>query len=239
MLGTLPHSPEDGSLDGYCEGYREKVSTVPGKQVAKLGWIVTSEAQLGRFQVVTFASGFTPGTSALCYARNANIAIYEGAKLVALAYTSRSGDLHLGAVETLESGALLVWGDPPGSPIGELHDANGTLRLTGISPDRTFCRHRATVPNVYGKPFNVARKILIANGWRPIRSSEGSERWFAETELVKRGVIEVESCSGTGVGYCKFNYERPTGVLSVITVGGDPDPANDTVVRYEVECRTK
>lgn len=239
-LATLPRSPENGSLDEYCQGYRAKKLTDLGRQVEKLGWIVTSQAQLGRYQVVSFASGFDPGTSALCSARNANIGVFNGSKLVALAYTARSADWRLGVVEPLESGALLVWGgDGEGAPIGELHAENDALRLTAIAPERTFCQGRAVVPNVYGKPLDAARKVLIAHGWRPQRPSESPGETDLAADFAKQGIIEAESCAGTGVGYCEFNYRGPSGVLSMTTVGGEPEPANNTVVRYSVGCPAK
>ena len=230
-LGALPHSPENGSRPEYCAGYRAQKLTAVGTMVAKLGWIVTSEAPLGRYEVVTFASGFTPGTSGMCFARNANIAVFDGASLVALAYSSHSAAFPLGVVEPLESGALLVWTDPPGFPVGELHDGNNGLRLTATAPERTFCNRRAVVPNVYGRPLGAARKILIAHGWRPWRSRE--RLYDRAAQLAKQGIIEAESCSGTGVGYCSFNYGGPAGVLRVITNGEwRPD-----VVSYSVACR--
>jgi hypothetical protein len=233
-LETLPRSPENGSLDAYCEGYRAGKLTALGSQVARLGWIVTSEALLGRYHVVTFASGFTASTSAMCFARNANIGVFDGSELIALAYTARAADTHLGVVEPLESGALLIWSDPPGAPVGELHAEADGFRLTAVARERTFCRGRAVVPNVYDKPIDAARKILIAHGWRPLRPREQPGEWDGATELARRGVIEAEACSGTGVGYCAFKYGGPAGVLGVTTVGED-----NMVVRYGVTCSAR
>jgi len=240
-LGTLPHSPENGLLDDYCTGYRAKKLSAVGRQVAKLGWIVTSEAPLGRYHVITFASGFTPGTSAICFARNANIGVFDGARLVALAYTSHKAGWQLGVAEPQESGTLLIWGgDGPGEPAGELRQENDGLRLTKVAAKRTFCGGRAVVPDVYGKHIDAARKVLIAHGWRPLRPHEKPVDGDAAAELAKRGVIEAETCSGTGVGYCAFEYRNTVGVLGVTTVGGDPEPGGDNfVVDYNVSCRAK
>ncbi|OJA95949.1 hypothetical protein [Burkholderia ubonensis] len=239
-LGALPRSPEHGSLDPYCTRYRAEKTTAIGRQVAQLGWIVTSEAPLGRYRVVTFASGFEPGTSGICMPRNGNLAIFDGTSLIALAYTARKSDWQIGKATPLESGALLVWeGQGVGGPIGELHEENGGFRLTEVAPERTFCHGRAVVPNVYGKPLDVARKILISHGWKPRRPSEKPGELDAAAGLAKRGVIEAETCSGTGVGYCGFSYRGSAGVLGVTTVGGDPEPANNNVVDYDVSCSAK
>ena len=230
-LATLPRSPETGSPDAICPNYRAKTLTDAGKSVVRLGWIVTSDAPLGRYEAVTFVSGFTPGTSGLCFARNANVGIFSGNRLVALAYASRSEDGPLGTVEPLEGGGLLVWTDPPGTPVGELHQTRSGLRLTDVASERTFCSRRAVVPNIYGKPIVAARRVLIAGGWRPQRPSEKPTQFDLANDLAKRGVVEAEACSGTGVGYCAFAYRGPAGVLGVTTAGDD-----NHVVYYEVAC---
>lgn len=238
-LKALPRSPETSAIDPYCRGYEAEKLTATGRQVASLGWIVTSEAPLGRYQVVTFVSGFTPGTSGICFGRNANIGIFEAGKLMALAYSAKSAEGLLGVVEPLESGALLIWGaDGPGPPVGELRDEEGRVRLTAVAKARSYCGRRAVVPNVYGKPLDTARKALIAGGWRPQRPSEAPE-WGSAADLAKAGVIEVEDCSGTGVGYCGFKYRGAVGVLSVITIGGGAEPAGNRVVSYDVDCAAR
>ncbi|MDN7425940.1 PASTA domain-containing protein [Burkholderia sp. AU45388] len=238
-LDTLPHSPENGSLDPFCTRYRAKTTTAAGREVAQRDWIVTSEAPLGRYTVVTFASGFNAGTSAICFARNGNIGVFDGTTLVALGYTARKAGWQLGSADRLESGALLIWGgDGPAPPVGELHERNGELRLTGVAAESTHCNGRAVVPNVYGKPLDAARKILIAHGWQPLRPREKPDAMDGAATLAKHGIIEAEACSGTGVGYCALRYRNAAGVLGVTTVGGEPDrPAANTVIDYQVACR--
>ncbi len=128
----------------------------------------------------------------------------------------------------------MVWTDPPGWPVGELHDDDNGLRLTSIAPERTFCNRQAVVPNVYGKPLNAARKVLIAHGWRPSRPRERPNDLDMAAQLAKQGIVEAESCAGTGVGYYKFNYRSSAGVLTVTTAGEDP-----SVVSYGVACRAQ
>nr|WP_249185212.1 hypothetical protein [Burkholderia cenocepacia] len=238
-LGTLPHSPESGSLDPFCTQYRAKTTTAAGREVAQRNWIVTSEAPLGRYTVVTFASGFNAGTSAICFVRNGNIGVFDGTTLVALGYTARKAGWQLGSVDRMENGALLVWGgNGPGAPVGELHEASGGLRLTRVAAERAFCDGRAVVPNVYAKPLDVARKILIAHGWQPLRPREKPDAMDGAATLAKHGLVEAEACSGTGVGYCALRYRNAAGVLGVTTVGGEPDePSANTVIDYQVGCR--
>jgi hypothetical protein len=238
-LGVLPHSPENGSLDPFCTQYRAKTTTAAGREVAKRDWIVTSEAPFGRYTVVTFASGFKAGTSAICFARNGNVGVFDGTTLVALSYTARKAGWQLGTADRLESGALLIWGgDGPAPPVGELHEENGGLRLTRVAAERTYCQGRAVVPNVYGKPLDVARRILIAHGWQPLRPREKPDAMDGAATLAKHGIVEAEACSGTGMGYCALRYRSAAGVLGVTTAGGEPDkPSENTVIDYQVACR--
>ncbi|RQV16116.1 hypothetical protein DF018_20570 [Burkholderia cenocepacia] len=238
-FGTLPRSPENGSLDPFCTQYRAKTTTAAGREVAQRNWIVTSEAPLGRYTVVTFASGFSAGTSAICFARNGNIGVFDGTTLVALGYTARKANWQLGSADRLESGALLIWGgDGPAPPVGELHEHNGELRLTRVAAESTHCNGHAVVPNVYGKPLDAARKILIAHGWQPLRPREKPDAMDGAATLAKHGIVEAEACSGTGMGYCALRYRNAAGVLGVTTVGGEPDrPSANTVIDYQVACR--
>ena len=246
-MHSLPRSPEKSALDAYCSGYRAAKQSPLARSIEKLGWIVTSEAPLGRFRAVSFASGFNPGTSALCFARNANIAVFEGNALVALAYPKRpyqgpdsnSNPIPLGIVEPLEDGpGLLIWTDPPGVPVGELRVEGESLRLTARAKEHAYCQGRARVPDIYEKGIDTARRMLFARGWKPQRPAEKPGDGDMAREMAKQGLIEAEACSGTGVGFCNWAYRGKAGLLHVTTVGGAPEPANDTVSSYDVECGT-
>ncbi|MDC6126841.1 hypothetical protein PPH41_02325 [Burkholderia gladioli] len=241
-LAVLPPSPEHGAPAEFCAHYREPADALSaaGREVEKLGWFVMSEAPLGRYRAVSFASGFEPGTSAICTPRNANIGIFDGTRLIALAYTARKADWHLGRLTSLETGGLLIGeGQGVGGPVAELHQQDEGLRLTAVAASRSFCQGRARVPNVFDKSIAEARKILIAQGWRPMRARRGDPLHDVAADLARHGVIEVNDCSGTGVGYCGYSYDNAAGMLSVVTVGGDPDPRNDDVVSATVACTEK
>ena len=117
-------------------------------------------------------------------------------------------------------------------PQGLHVDADGTLRLSKIASEDTVCQGRAKVPNVYGMPIDKARKALAAKGWNPVRAkASGDPRQAA---LFKRGVIETDDCSGTGLAYCSYSYASATGKLSLTTMGEDDLPS---VADYSVKCR--
>jgi len=64
-----------------------------------------------------------------------------------------------------------------------------------------------------------ANCYLIANGWRPApeKTPTPEERRFASVALES-----LSACSGTGVGFCRFDYRRDLQRLSVVTVPSEP-----------------
>ena len=90
------------------------------------------------------------------------------------------------------------------------------------------------VPNIHGRPINEARTILQRNGWTPAPPQTRDGNGSRVSGLVRRGVPEVEDCSGTGFGFCAYSYGGAAGTLSVTTAGDDDLPA---VAGYSVRCR--
>ena len=64
-----------------------------------------------------------------------------------------------------------------------------------------------------------ANRHLIANGWRPApkKTPTPEERRLASVVLES-----LFACSGTGVGFCRFDYRRDLQRLSVVTVPSEP-----------------
>lgn len=60
-----------------------------------------------------------------------------------------------------------------------------------------------------------AHHTLLAAGWRPAPDQEPSpdERHWSGVTLKS-----LSSCSGTGEGFCRFDYRRDGQTLSVVTV---------------------
>lgn len=231
-ISYLPRSPENGIDDGVCDGYRAANLTATGRAVEARGWIVTSEASLGRYRVISFASGFDQSTSAICTVRNGNIGVFDGAQIVALAYSPRGSDASLGWVEELDNGGLLVWGGGyPAPPLGELHLERDRPRLRTVAPEQEFCQRTVVVPNVYGMPIGTARVEIIASEWRPLPVDADEAQYSGVERLSERGIVEAHACSGTGMGYCSLRYTSAAGILELTTAG-----EYDRVVSYEVTC---
>ncbi|MCB4377581.1 MULTISPECIES: hypothetical protein [unclassified Synechococcus] len=64
-----------------------------------------------------------------------------------------------------------------------------------------------------------ANRHLIADGWRPApeQMPTPEERRWSSVALKS-----LSACSGTGVGFCRFDYRRDLQRLSVVTVPSKP-----------------
>lgn len=74
-----------------------------------------------------------------------------------------------------------------------------------------------------GMSYAQARKALINAGWQAVELSPNRDRLGAMDYLIQLGYNEVESCSGTGMGFCRFNFTDANGrQLAVVTVNNQP-----------------
>ena len=75
-------------------------------------------------------------------------------------------------------------------------------------------------PQPSARPTTLAAQPhLLAVGWRPAPEKKPTpeERRWASVAL--KG---LSACSGTGVGFCRFDYRRDLQRLSVVTVPSEP-----------------
>lgn len=239
-LADLPRAPARPrrSPEESCSGWAETPRSEATRAVAARGWTVTGEVPLGRYRAISFASTLETGPSGTCYVADGNVGVFDGGRLVALAYGAVPNKI--GRVVTRTGGGVRLHdGDALASPIGDLNlRPDGTLALEPLAKVESVCGGRGSVPNIRGLPIDKARAALIAAGWAPVSSepSQGAEdvRVGREEDLARRGLIEVDGCAGTGLGYCSFKYSGPAGTLSVTTVGDAYMPEVDD---YDVECR--
>lgn len=247
-LADLPQAPAGGPGDKLCLDNLRPPASDAGKAVAGLGWVVGSEARLGSYQVVSFASAFQLSRSGICAVRNGNIAIFAGGRLVALAYGNSAESGLLGRVQPIDGGGLSVWrGDDPRVALGELRDQAGTLRLSAAAAagGERVCSGKAVLPSLDGKTIKDARAVLSAQGWTPLPATDmpggtAPNQYDRASKLVKNGFVEAETCAGTGAGNCIFNYRSAAGTLGVITATGTSlvnDGTDDTVVDTKLSCQ--
>lgn len=240
-LQALPQAPAARRAD--CVRLLSRTSSPAAAQVAAAGWGITGEATLGRFQTVAFVGGVQEGTSGSCLLTQGNLAVFDGTRLLAIAYATPATRMTIGGIEQLAPDAIRLWdGGYLSQPIADIRPSlgsppgGGTLAVLPLGPEQRFCSGRAVVPNIYGMPIDVARRLLEIKQWSPVqgeRDAGGTAVDGRESDLAKRGVVEVETCSGTGFGYCSFRYRSSAGRLSVTTVGDAEFPL---VSAYDLRC---
>ena len=64
-----------------------------------------------------------------------------------------------------------------------------------------------------------ADRFLVAAGWRPSPQQKPSA---ADRAWSKVSLESLSTCSGTGAGFCRFDYMRNSQRLSVVTVPSSP-----------------
>ncbi|PXW63791.1 hypothetical protein [Methylobacterium sp. B4] len=235
-LSSLPKAPADPGERELCAHFLKTPQSAAGRQVSAAGWAVTSEARIGRFQAVGFAGRFTQGTSGSCEIAAGNVGIFDGETLRAIVYAPKTPARSIGRAVPFGRDGLRLWdGGLLPLPLADLRlDGADGLGVVPLAPLETFCDGKSLVPNVYSQPITRAREALRQLGWNPVKGPAPDHPQSREAELMKRGVVEVDGCSGTGFGYCSYGYESPAAILSLATVGDADDPA---VSSYDVRCR--
>ena len=103
-------------------------------------------------------------------------------------------------------------------------------------------KKHAKVPNITNKTYHQARKLLISNNWQPLRtlsanSTESDLGYGNAWGFWKKGYKEVESCAGTGLAPCVFNFKDVYGnKLKVYTEGEEMDGSYAGVSSYSFSC---
>src|SRR3954470_23450458 len=77
--------------------------------------------------------------------------------------------------------------------------------------------------------YHKARKMLLAAGWQPLRTKSFNEAADTDSDIAfgsgrlfwRRGYVEVESCSGTGVASCAFLFKDAYGNRLRVTTAGE------------------
>lgn len=236
-VSAVPHhaQTDDGSA-GLCNKVIEQPTSKEGQAVLAQGWYVTAEISAGSLHVVSFVGGAEEGTSGSCLLTDGNIAFFKAGVLKAIAYVKKGADLSIGSVQLQQDGDIRILdGDYLTQPVAVVHlGSQGTVTIQELAALEKVCNGTATVPKINGLPINEARLRLKEAGWSPRASKNVAEtedqRAFA---LAKQGLTEVDSCSGSGFGYCSFDYVSAAGRLSVTTVGDAEWPS---VSAYDVSC---
>lgn len=80
--------------------------------------------------------------------------------------------------------------------------------------------------------YATARKVLIESGWQAATLPPNRE-FFGNMDYIVNtlGFYEVEDCSGTGLGFCRFLFKNSKGEkLIVVTVNNEEDSLGEPTV---------
>ncbi len=237
-LTRLPPPPQLVE-PGACDHLTIEPQTAGGRVASALGWAVTGEVSLNGMDVVSFIGGFEPGTSGSCQMTDGNVGVFDDEQLRWLVYGKKGKSSRIGIVQAFEKSAIRIWsGDFLPQPVVDMRiGASGAVSLGNLAAVERFCDGKATVPNIYGIPISEARDALASAGWGPVLGIAPDEPVDVRSEELKAaGIHEVQSCSGTGFGYCSFGYAGQFAELSVVTVGEGEPSSTPEVARYSVSC---
>jgi hypothetical protein len=109
----------------------------------------------------------------------------------------------------------------------------GALLPGSVLTQQSPCppRRHAKLPPITDSTYHKARKRLLAAGWQPVQTkslndadtdpdiSHGNGRVFW-----RKGYVEVEACSGTGVAACSFLFKDAYGNRLRVTTAGEELP---------------
>ena len=76
-----------------------------------------------------------------------------------------------------------------------------------------------------GDGYAQIRKQLLADGWKPFHAAEADTCSAGDTRC--EGRPEMQACTGTGLGNCKFLWKKGSTLIGINTIGdGDPSFAS-------------
>jgi len=235
---VLPPAPAGAAARDGCDHLLSKPKSSAARDVADRGWAVTGEAKVGSYRAVSFVGKMEQGTSGSCLLEKGNIGFFQGDKLVALAWMKPGAHRSIARLEQRSGQDARLWdGDFLSQPLADIQsDGDGAIAVGPMAKQDAVCEGAAQIPNLYGIPIAKARNLLARQGWKPVtRNRTKDEIGYAIAGLVEQGLTEVDDCSGTGFGFCRFDYTGAAGTLGVTTVGDGDFPVAD----YAVQCRTK
>jgi hypothetical protein len=229
-LAALPKAPPSTSTRQDC-GPLDAPKSDGGKIADASGWGVTGEARLGAYDVVSFAGKFEAATSGSCEISAGNVALFQGRQLVALIYAPGHSKQSIGSVRSSEDKLRILDGDIIPMPVGDLRLAsNGAIEVDPLAAADPICNGRDIAPNLYGKSIREARRTLLEQGWKPVKSSSSDP---LSKSLHESGIAEAGGCAGTGFAFCGYAYRKGNMELDVTTFGDSDAP---TVAHYAAAC---
>ncbi|HET9282139.1 MAG TPA: hypothetical protein VFR24_09290 [Candidatus Angelobacter sp.] len=86
----------------------------------------------------------------------------------------------------------------------------------------------AKLPAIKGQTYRTARKMLLSAGWQsqqtifpPVREEDQGVFYGNGEYFWKKGYVELESCSGTGLAWCSFLFHDAYGNRLRVSTSGE------------------
>lgn len=173
-LANLPKNTSTATTDAFCPILVDTPKSPEGQQVTQAGWLVSGEIEVGGLTFASFAGEAEQGISGSCLLRDSNIGIFQDNALRGLFNAPQDAVSSIGSIDGLEGNTLRIWdGDYLSQPLADLMVVGEDLViLRNVASRNSFCESAVNVPNLYGLPVHLARRMLLAEGWSPERSTE-------------------------------------------------------------------
>lgn len=84
----------------------------------------------------------------------------------------------------------------------------------------------AAMSLVEGQEYAEARTMILADGWEPVASPGQNRVEECGSREPCEAYPETVSCSGTGEGFCAFEFAKGGRTLNVVTRGDEPTLAH-------------
>ena len=107
-------------------------------------------------------------------------------------------------------------------------------------------RRHAKLPAITESTYHKARKKLLAAGWQPLRTKSLKDAsvdpdiaYGNGLRFWRKGYVEIEACSGTGVAACAFLFKDAYGNRLRVTTEGEELPRPKSYARvtgFEFVC---
>jgi hypothetical protein len=231
-IAELPPVPSHAADNADCTDCFVVPKTAGGQVAAAKGWHVVQEAKLGDLDAVLIVSHMEQQTSGRVEPEDANVALFDGAKLVGILFGKGKQGIEIAKLEPA-GGELRVWSAIPESLQGRLHVRGTAISFDRVTGSDAVCNGAYRVPAVFNDSYSQARSALTKAGWIPL--PQVREPDTIEPDTPEARYAETDDCAGTGFAQCIFDYKAAKGSarLNITTHGEGEDPIVST---YAVTC---
>ncbi|MAS28414.1 MAG: hypothetical protein CMN97_09250 [Synechococcus sp. NAT40] len=87
--------------------------------------------------------------------------------------------------------------------------------VSAVGMPVALAQPRGVLPLSAGQPILEADAVLLASGWRP---HPQQQPMALDQRRAGVPLSSLSACSGTGHGFCRFDYRRNGRQLSVVTI---------------------